>query len=563
MYPIAMAVVESELKSSWTWFFELLTDVIGKPQDKGWGRTESMIVISWSGAQVSHETLRFQLPKSAQREGGKGLKDLMWGATNAYTLPEYQAKMRELRAVSMEAHNWLIHEPPKNWVSCFYSPVARTNRMVNNLSESFNNAIKKVRDQPILTMMESLRKHVMQRYVERTKSCSTFKTNICPNIVKKLEIEKASAMEFSVMYCAPHKFEIWSPYKSFIVDIELNTCSCRKWEVTGIPCRHACAAMIKDRRKPEDFISPYFLTDTFRKSYAYLINPIPNKSMWMRIEFEDIMPPPYRRKSGRPKKTRRKGAKEALAQSGTIFKCRKCNQPGHNARTCKAHVSSTSAEVGESSTSQVVTREGSPCPLIPIGRKDVSSGVRRGRGTGRGVPRGRGLSRSRGVVIGVPTGGGRGVARGVTTGRVVTRSWAFQWGVTLGTGVGRGMAARGGMSRGKEVVVVARGVLRGKPVVVAAKGGLSRGQGVAVQIGGDKAVEIGGTRNDQIGASGVARAVQIDVQPSLPTLVRNGKKVIFKSALGGGYQPGWKIARIGDGVFSSQVYNGITKGSTQ
>lgn len=36
MYPIAMAVVESELKSSWTWFLELLTDVIGKPQDKGW-----------------------------------------------------------------------------------------------------------------------------------------------------------------------------------------------------------------------------------------------------------------------------------------------------------------------------------------------------------------------------------------------------------------------------------------------------------------------------------------------------------------------------------------------
>ncbi|KAI8536046.1 hypothetical protein RHMOL_Rhmol10G0225400 [Rhododendron molle] len=47
---------------------------------------------------------------------GKELNDLMWGAASAYTLLEDQAKMRELRAVSMEAHNWLIHEPPKNWV---------------------------------------------------------------------------------------------------------------------------------------------------------------------------------------------------------------------------------------------------------------------------------------------------------------------------------------------------------------------------------------------------------------------------------------------------------------
>ncbi|KAG5540593.1 hypothetical protein RHGRI_020717 [Rhododendron griersonianum] len=183
----------------------------------------------------------------------------------------------------------------------------------------------------------------------------------------------------------------------------------------------------------------------------------------------------------------------------------------------------SSSSDGDDIEDVVVTRETSPCPLIPTGRKgkDVSSGVTRGRGTGRGVPRGRGLSR--------------------------------------GTGVGRGVAARGGVSRGKEVVVAARGgVSRGKAVVVAARGGWSRGKGVVVQTGGDRAVEIGAARNDQTGA----RAVQIGAQPSLPTLIRNGKKVIFNSAVGGGYQPDWKIARIGYGVFSSQIYNGTSKGST-
>ncbi|KAI8560054.1 hypothetical protein RHMOL_Rhmol04G0225200 [Rhododendron molle] len=172
------AVVEFELKDSWTWFLELLTDVIGKPEDKGW------IFIS---------------------DRQKGLTESM-----------------DLLFPGVE-----------------HSPRAKTNRMVNNLSESFNNAIKNVRDEPILTMMEGLRRYVMQR--------------------------------------------------------------------------HVCAAMTKDRRKPKDFIFPYCLTETFRNSYAYLINPIPDKSMWVHIEYDDIMPPPYRRKSGRPKKARRKGAEESLA----------------------------------------------------------------------------------------------------------------------------------------------------------------------------------------------------------------------------------------------------------
>ncbi|XP_058202944.1 uncharacterized protein LOC131317406 [Rhododendron vialii] len=175
MYPIAMAVVESELKDSWTWFLELLTYVIGKPEDKGWifisdgqkGLTESMNLL-FPGV-VHRYCMRHMYSNFQKVHKGKELEDLMWGAASAYTVPEFRAKMMEARVVVVKAHEWLLKEPPKYWERCFYSPRAKTNRMVNNLSESFNNAIKKVRDQPILTMMKGLRRYVMQRYVERTK----------------------------------------------------------------------------------------------------------------------------------------------------------------------------------------------------------------------------------------------------------------------------------------------------------------------------------------------------------------------------------------------------------
>ncbi|KAI8538099.1 hypothetical protein RHMOL_Rhmol09G0075800 [Rhododendron molle] len=209
MYPIAMAIVEFELKDNWTLFLELLTNIIGKPEDKGWifisnrqkRLTESMDML-FPGVEHRY-CMRHMYSNFQKVHKGKELKDLMWGATSDYTVPEFRAKMMEVRAVDVNAHEWLLKEPPRYWA---------------------------------------------------------------------------------------------------------------------------------------------------------------------------------RRKSGRPKKARRKGAKESLAtmiNKGNVYKCRKCNQPGHNARTCKF-------EVGQSFISaELVTRETSPCPLIPIGER-----MPRGRGepTGMGVP---------------------------------------------------------------------------------------------------------------------------------------------------------------------------------
>ncbi|KAH7865300.1 hypothetical protein Vadar_004865 [Vaccinium darrowii] len=111
MYPIAMAIVEAELKDSWSWFLEILTDVIGKPADKGWifisdrqkGLTESMDLL-FPG--VEHRfCIRHMYSNYQKLFKGKELKDLMWGAASAYTVAEFEAKLRELKAMSKEAHD--------------------------------------------------------------------------------------------------------------------------------------------------------------------------------------------------------------------------------------------------------------------------------------------------------------------------------------------------------------------------------------------------------------------------------------------------------------------------
>ena len=60
---------------------------------------------------------------------GKEYKNLMWGAAAAYTVQEFEQKMKDIKAVNKDAFNWLLRESPRNWARCMFSPSAKCNRM--------------------------------------------------------------------------------------------------------------------------------------------------------------------------------------------------------------------------------------------------------------------------------------------------------------------------------------------------------------------------------------------------------------------------------------------------
>ena len=55
------------------------------------------------------------------------------------------------------------------------------------------------------------------------------------------------------------------------VNLESTTYTCRKWDLTGIPCRHAIACISFVRKTPEDYIDPLYKRDNYLRAYAYFI----------------------------------------------------------------------------------------------------------------------------------------------------------------------------------------------------------------------------------------------------------------------------------------------------
>lgn len=62
--------------------------------------------------------------------------------------------------------------------------------------------------------------------------------------------------------------------KQFVVDLELKSCSGRRWELCGISCAHVVAAMGLTAKEPKDYVDPCYNKEAFLRSHESVINPI-------------------------------------------------------------------------------------------------------------------------------------------------------------------------------------------------------------------------------------------------------------------------------------------------
>ncbi|RYQ95069.1 hypothetical protein Ahy_B08g090060 [Arachis hypogaea] len=97
--------------------------------------------------------------------------------------------------------------------------------------------------------------------------------------------------------CLPHKV---------MVDIGKRTCSCRFRQLTGLPCRHACAALAYQNRKPEEHAHNWLSMGAYNSTYEYVIQPVPSQEYWQYVDLPPILPPVYKKHIRRPKLKRDK-----------------------------------------------------------------------------------------------------------------------------------------------------------------------------------------------------------------------------------------------------------------
>ena len=354
LYPIAYAATEGETKDSWIWFLTLLKEDLKIEKDYEWTiiSDKQKGIIQACDSVFSGADNRFcmkHMHSNMVAAGFKGtaMRQALWKAAKATTHAQFIRRMEGIAELDVDAIKWLEDKNPAEWSRSHFRTFPKCDMLLNNICESFNSKILDAREGSIVVMMEALRHVVMQRMQENRdivrKKWSKF--GFCPKIRKrmKVNIDKAT-------YCVPYKsndvsFEVADPYaEKWAVNIEDRTCSCRKWDLTGIPCAHAISALWIAMKDPMQYIDDCYSVETYLKCYDPCILPVNGEHEWEDVDVQPPLPPTYGRAPGRPKKQRRKSADEIqqtkeqgkkVRRFGQICKCSFCGKQGHNTRTCK------------------------------------------------------------------------------------------------------------------------------------------------------------------------------------------------------------------------------------
>lgn len=216
----------------------------------------------------------------------------------------------------------------------------------NNMCESFNKWIVEARFLPIISMLEAIRRKVMVRIHEHRTKMEKWIGPIYPNILKKLNAYVTESGFCHAISNGNDKFEVKHHEQRFTVNLQSRTCSCRYWQLAGLPCCHAIACIHYKTNSLDDYIASCYSVKAFMSTYEHCLEPVEGIHSWPISKRSKPVAPPYVKMPGRPKKERRREPHEKpkatrVSKVGTIIRCRRCKGIGHNKTTCAKRNAST------------------------------------------------------------------------------------------------------------------------------------------------------------------------------------------------------------------------------
>ncbi|XP_010436277.1 PREDICTED: uncharacterized protein LOC104720001 [Camelina sativa] len=250
-YPLAFGIVDGENDKAWDWFFRMLNTVIPDSDDL-------VFVSEWHSSICAG--IRRVYPKSSHgacvvhlhREvctifNNHDLADLVSEAACAYRVDDFHAAFAEIGRIEPECANYLEGIGFCHWTRSHFMG-NRFNIMTCDVAKSVNSVVKEARELPIIPLLEFIRTTLLTWFAVRLKAVKAdissyppkVRERICQNlkISEGLTTQRVDAFEYDVRGD--------SRRRSFHVNLKQRTCTCREYNLLGIPCSHAICAAVAD-----------------------------------------------------------------------------------------------------------------------------------------------------------------------------------------------------------------------------------------------------------------------------------------------------------------------------
>ena len=157
------------------------------------------------------------------------------------------------------------------------------------------------RNKPIITLLDDIRRYVMSKIVEKRGYVEKQRGDYGPNIVEKIVKERKKIGKWQVKWNKGSRHEVFwdnlviNARKGYVILLGSHSCSCGKWDKSGIPCQHAIAAITFEGIHLFDYMAEWFRKNIYLKAYQLPINSIRERQFQPTSEESPLEAPMARR----------------------------------------------------------------------------------------------------------------------------------------------------------------------------------------------------------------------------------------------------------------------------
>ncbi|XP_020409192.1 uncharacterized protein LOC109946269 [Prunus persica] len=268
IYPLAFGIGDLETDASWHWFFTKLHEAFGE--------CPNLVIIFYRNVSIEN-------------------------AAKSYSIAEFDCHFHKIKRKEHVAQ-YLEEAGLHKW-SRAHMDGHRYNVMTTNITESINSVLRFARMLPVVHLIGEIVNLLVKWFTERRELALNCTTTLYPNFgEKKLRNRLEDAARMNVVKVNNAQFNVLDCDMDGLVDLTNNSCSCRKFQLEQLPCKHVVAVCHFLKVNVYTKASRYYTRKTWMDAYSdsiYLVQP---HGMWdisEDVRSRVVLPPMARVMPGR------------------------------------------------------------------------------------------------------------------------------------------------------------------------------------------------------------------------------------------------------------------------
>ncbi|XP_019224065.1 PREDICTED: uncharacterized protein LOC109205773 [Nicotiana attenuata] len=246
-YPLAWAIVDKETKVTWMWFLTLLQMSLDLKMGEGITFISDMqkgLIDSISGVlpEAHHRFCVRHIEAYWCKRWGSGeyKKYLWWAAWSTYE-EDFQDQLKSMSQVDDDGKV-----------------------VVEDL----------LRQKPIIEMLEEIRIKVMNMLNDNEAEVMGWGGEYSPKTLNLYNQFMRIAQKCHVNGSADQGYEVTEGSDRHIVNLGAKKCTCRTWDLCGIPCPHAICALLYKKQDPLSEIHWFLSKEAYLQTYSHKLQPV-------------------------------------------------------------------------------------------------------------------------------------------------------------------------------------------------------------------------------------------------------------------------------------------------